>query len=381
MGASRCEEYFEDNKVIVDTPPQETNKNMKLYEWGNRAIGAADHGLEVQSWTSKIETMAIPASVNNVVSSGEQHMKVENMETKTPSESEEISEIEPAAAALADDNTSNRRSVQFQPIFRLVSDCDECSQKIYQCIVSSKNENTDGDGEMLQDIEPGLAESVKAQHGHSKEPWKLLREARLSNKGHNNNYWNDLLQKDGIFKLKNPLGDTVLHVAAEKGDEQFVKKIVRGAADLLTVKNLNGDTALHVAAKAGHFSVLKKLIAAHFKNSENCHIAMEKILEKNNEGNGFFHEALINGHDGVMDFLVSHGGNLKEVAKGAALSLTSYEKKSGVCLAIEYGYKDVVGLALTEVIPKDLNYVPEGKSLLLAAIIKRDEGASLHISK
>lgn len=378
MGASRCEEYFEDNKVIVDTPPQETNKNMKLYEWGNRAIGAADHGLEVQSWTSKIETMAIPASVNNVVSSGEQHMKVENMETKTPSESEGISEIE--ATGLPDnDNT-------LEPILSLISECNECTDKICN-FLNSKN-GTTGDGEMLQDGEPaGVAESVKAQHGHYINGyWKLLRNVCLSEKGDTktNNVsalWTKLLESDQIFKQETPLGNTMLQVAAEKGDQHLVKKIVQEAAVLLTAKNLNGNTAMHVAAKGGHFSVLKKLIAAHFKNSENCHIAMEKILEKNNEGNGFFHEALINGHDGVMDFLVSHGGNLKEVAKGAALSVTSYEKKSGVCLAIEYGYKDVVGLALTEVIPKDPNYVPEGKSLLLAAIIKRDEGASLHISK
>ncbi|XP_057446086.1 uncharacterized protein LOC130738173 isoform X3 [Lotus japonicus] len=253
------------------------------------------------------------------------------------------------------------------------------------------SDDTDGDDDEMEDCEPGLAVNFKAKHGQHNDYWNLLRNAYLLEKGDKkidnaSALWKKLLEND-IFKQKTPMENTVLHVAAENGVEDLVEEIVGEAPDLLTAKSLNGDTALHVAAKAGQFSVVNKLIAAHLKNSSENNIngsqeALKKILEKNNHGHTFFHEAIINGHHaGVMNFLISHddGGNLKEVAKGAAWAVTGgNEKKSGVYLAIEAGYKDVVHQALTKGIPEeDPEYVPPGKSLLLAAIKKKNKATNM----
>ncbi|XP_057446075.1 protein ACCELERATED CELL DEATH 6-like [Lotus japonicus] len=342
------------------------------------SAGASKTSLSYQGGNVKFQSIrgSIMGASKRDSMSGEHYRKVENFESKTPSESE----IE-ATAGHPHDNTLDLQSPQIRTILGLVEDCDKCTDKICQFIEGPKNDIA-GDGEMQE----GLVEFVKEKHGHNKNNWKLLRDAYLSKKDYNkinnlSNLWNDLLESE-IFEQKSPVGNTVLHIAAENGDEDLVEEIVRQAPYLLTEKSFSGDTALHVAAKTGHFSALQKLIVAHFKNSSESYYkiqeaeekALEKILEKNNDGNTFFHEALINGRHGVMNFLLSHGdSNLKKVAKGAALSVTSNEKKSGVYLAIESGYKHVVDQALSDVIPKHSNYIPQGKSLLLAAIIKEDQ--------
>ncbi|XP_027343020.1 protein ACCELERATED CELL DEATH 6-like [Abrus precatorius] len=191
--------------------------------------------------------------------------------------------------------------------------------------------------------------------------WKLLREACLSNDVFTNS-------ESDVLKQKSPLCNNMLHIAASLGNDELVKKVIPKAPHLLTEENFNGDTALHVAAKCGHFPVLESLIFGHFKIFQE---ALDKILIKNKLGNTFFHEAIINGDEEELLSLLSH---FNEVSKRATLLEINNEKKSGLYLAIEAGYKQLIDKALSEEIMQDSNFVTRGKSPLLAAILKQDEG-------
>ncbi|KAK7324065.1 hypothetical protein VNO77_27584 [Canavalia gladiata] len=159
-----------------------------------------------------------------------------------------------------------------------------------------------------------------------------------------------------ILLQKSPMGNTVLHIAALNRNDYWVENLTQSASHLLFAKNTNDDTALHVAARAGNISTLNKLLAAIIHNlplpySENPKEALVEILVRNKQGNTFFHEALLNGHRGVMSILNSQKeieDGFKELVERAALFWTNNEQKSVLHLAIEEGYKEIVDHALTK---------------------------------
>ncbi|KAK7324039.1 hypothetical protein VNO77_27550 [Canavalia gladiata] len=353
MEGSKRQETFEgDAEVNIDIPAEEINNDPSLNE--------------VQDFSSINETMVCEKQPSELNDRGEENRDDENLENKVPSEG--ISEPE-ASSELLEDNISKLESPLFQTFFRLAESYgnNKCVNEICQ-FLSDVNGTAEAE---IEDTKRGLSKSIES-HSDNKN-WKLLRDACFSTKLPNDvssNYWEKLRENEN-FDLESPLGNTVLHLAARNGNEDFVQKIALEASHLLTAKNFNDDTALHVAAKAGHFITLEKLVAAHRSNSKSLEEASEKILEKNKQGNTFFHEALIYGYKEVMNFLLSLE-NFEEVTKGALLLQINNENKSGLYLAIEGGFNEVINEAFIRVVPKDPNYVPEGKSPLLAAIVKQD---------
>ncbi|KAK7401043.1 hypothetical protein VNO78_12355 [Psophocarpus tetragonolobus] len=106
--------------------------------------------------------------------------------------------------------------------------------------------------------------------------------------------------------------NTVVHIAALYGKDEWVNQVIEKAPFLLAAKNNNDDTALHLSARAGHISTLNKLLAAILSNVKNQYFekpkeALNEILVMNKQGNHFFHEALLNDHKDVitkiLDFL------------------------------------------------------------------------------
>ncbi|TKY49458.1 Ankyrin repeat-containing protein [Spatholobus suberectus] len=170
--------------------------------------------------------------------------------------------------------------------------------------------------------------------------------------------WRGILEDD-ILRQKTPMGNTVLHVAAMYGNDDCVEMVLQNASELLDAKNDNGDTALHVGARAGYISTLEMLLAARLHNLPHSYSAKPKralgeILVKNNQGNTFFHEALLNGYEDEMNILDSQElqieAGFKELVERAALFWTNKEEKSVLHLAIENGFEDIVDDAVTKLI-------------------------------
>ncbi|XP_061375425.1 protein ACCELERATED CELL DEATH 6-like [Gastrolobium bilobum] len=194
--------------------------------------------------------------------------------------------------------------------------------------------------------------------------------------------------KNELLKQKSPMGNTVLHIAAMYGKNDWVEIVANEKPDLLDAKNDNGDTAMHVAARAGQISTLERLLNLfipfqyyhplnEFVEKTNAYTSfhealsnllaalpvslyqiLDKVLEKNKQGNTFLHEALLNGHRDVMGVLSSpEHDQFKAVLLGlverVCFFMTNNEGKSVVHLAIKKGYEDIVDHALTKFISQD----------------------------
>ncbi|OIV92188.1 hypothetical protein TanjilG_30896 [Lupinus angustifolius] len=199
------------------------------------------------------------------------------------------------------------------------------------------------------------------------------------------------------------------------GNDEWVDNTLKKAKNLLNKPNKNGDTALHVAARTGHISIVKKLFTVHilslrFPFSNGPIMEFERtLLVKNSKGNSFFHEALYNGREDVMSLLFDvEQLHLKEefmeLFVRIALTQTNMENKSLLYMAVEAGYKEFPDKALLKLystkpqpqrqfnkfIGEDKTVIDElfpkrdviaGKSPLLAAIFKRDQGFVKNILK
>lgn len=77
------------------------------------------------------------------------------------------------------------------------------------------------------------------------------------------------LKKGAQIDLKNPDGNTPLHMAAIRGRSQALLFLLNAGADKSTTNN-SGDTPLHYAVKAGHVDCVKVLIALGASLDEKC---------------------------------------------------------------------------------------------------------------
>ncbi|RDY09427.1 Protein ACCELERATED CELL DEATH 6, partial [Mucuna pruriens] len=168
-------------------------------------------------------------------------------------------------------------------------------------------------------------------------------------------YWKEI--GDDILSQESPMKNTVLHIAALFGNDNCAKNVIQKAPHLLDAKNKNGDTALHVAARAGRVSTLEVLLVACLRNlahrySEKPKEALDKILVENEQGNTFFHEAILNNHAGVMNILGSVEEQIefgfRELVERFALLYMNNEEKSVFHLAIEKDLVDIVDKALAK---------------------------------
>ncbi|KAL8119139.1 hypothetical protein AgCh_016592 [Apium graveolens] len=166
-----------------------------------------------------------------------------------------------------------------------------------------------------------------------------------------------------IYNYKTPLQNTIVHVAASFGNEDFTR----------------GDTALHVAAAAGHLGVVKILLSFQTDQmridslldvdiESNNETLIGKFIERvqvNDDGNTPLHEALMHNHGKVTEYLI------KEKVEDAYY--VNKQGKSTLYMALEANNVDYVQAILSPRISdayRRILYkeVIKGKSLVHAAI-------------
>ena len=124
------------------------------------------------------------------------------------------------------------------------------------------------------------------------------------------------------IEQRDDLGWTPLHIAAQLGNEVYVKLLLENGNSPAYEENNDGLSALHIAAKKGNVNVLKKLITAcpdiyellDLKGQTALHVAAESgekevvefflkrpefeslINKQDKEGNTPMHLAANNGH-------------------------------------------------------------------------------------
>jgi ankyrin repeat protein len=104
-------------------------------------------------------------------------------------------------------------------------------------------------------------------------------------------------------------GNTSLHTAAGRGYLDLVRMICDLDASLIEAKNNRLSTPLICAARAGHVDVVRYLIDR---------AAASMLKARNSEGTTAMHEAIRNGHNAVLETLMSADAGLAAVvdAKG-----------------------------------------------------------------
>jgi len=108
-----------------------------------------------------------------------------------------------------------------------------------------------------------------------------------------------------------PIG--ALYIAADNGDINRVKHLVKSGADVNT-KNFHGDTLLILASKSGHLDVVKYLVESDADvNAQGANLKMNAL-----------HMASSNGYLNVVKYLVKSNAdiNAKNVSMTTALDLT-----------------------------------------------------------
>lgn len=186
-----------------------------------------------------------------------------------------------------------------------------------------------------------------------------------------------------------PLQNTFLHVAASFGNEDLTGFIVHHFRSLLSKRNHKGDTPLHVAARGGHLGLVDILIRFQKdqlrkdslldvdieRNDETLIGKLNERVMVNDEGNTPLHEALINNHEKVAEYLIK--ANVEEAY------YVNKEGKSALYMAVETENIDCVKTILSTVPSYTDQHildeeVTEGKSLIHATITRRNTGTSKH---
>ncbi|KAJ9178612.1 hypothetical protein P3X46_010481, partial [Hevea brasiliensis] len=125
-----------------------------------------------------------------------------------------------------------------------------------------------------------------------------------------------------IFNQLGPSGNTLLHMATSSGNEEISQLIAYHFPSLISKKNGAGDTALHIAARSGMLYTIQILVCCG-KDFHGTGIASDlssftsendfaestgddgPLRTKNVHGNTALHEAVLNRHHDVAQFLIS----------------------------------------------------------------------------
>ncbi|XP_065865964.1 protein ACCELERATED CELL DEATH 6-like [Euphorbia lathyris] len=144
-----------------------------------------------------------------------------------------------------------------------------------------------------------------------------------------------------ILNQVGPSGNSLLHSAISFGKEEIAQLIAFHFPYLISKRNVKGDTALHIAARIGMLSTIEILVccAKEFPTATDNNSGNNGLLRtKNVHGNTALHEAVMNCHCDVVQFIVS-----------ADPELWYYENKQGLSplnLAIKTGDVETFRLLL-----------------------------------
>ena len=182
-----------------------------------------------------------------------------------------------------------------------------------------------------------------------------------------------VLERHDIRVQRTPKKNTVLHVAAQFGQADFVEKILKlpSLSSLLQHHNEKGDTPLHLAAREGHLTVVKNLIHGAKKlgeeDTERGAAADWKVMLRttNNEQDTALHEAVRNHHPEVVKLLIQE---YPDFTYGA-----NTEGNTPLYIAAEWGFGDLIQMILDNCSsPAHSGF--KGRMALHAAVILNEQG-------
>ncbi|XP_073061113.1 protein ACCELERATED CELL DEATH 6-like isoform X2 [Primulina eburnea] len=181
-----------------------------------------------------------------------------------------------------------------------------------------------------------------------------------------------------ILSRVTPIGNTFFHVAAVHGNHGMVNYIATKYPSIILQKNFNGDTALHLAAKAGNESMVATLVLIHHDllgsyvpasqgETEDEAVKNNFLRARNERGNTALHEALINGRESIVQYLIKEDPEL--------LYYRNQQGIYGLYLAAEAGFANCVSSILQYSTDQErLNDQFKEKSPVEAAIVNKKLG-------
>ncbi|XP_062230364.1 ankyrin repeat-containing protein At5g02620-like [Phragmites australis] len=162
-------------------------------------------------------------------------------------------------------------------------------------------------------------------------------------------------------------GNTALHTAAERGYLEHVRIMCGLDASLIKSRNNLRNTPLICAARAGHVDVVCFLIEhdASAVLESGCVDEEPMLRARNSEGATAMHEAIRNGHEAVLQKLVS--------ADGALAAAVDAKGFSPLYLAAALGRADMVNVLIggsPDGVKSPAYYAgPDGQTALHAAVL------------
>ncbi|XP_059654795.1 ankyrin repeat-containing protein At5g02620-like [Cornus florida] len=175
-----------------------------------------------------------------------------------------------------------------------------------------------------------------------------------------------------------PNKNTVLHIAAQFGQAQCVKEILKCGRSLLCSVNIKDETSLHISAREGHTATVQALIdfaKSLEEDPESESGATKEMLRMRNvENETALYEAVRNNKFDVVAILIRE--DLK------FLHPPNNVKETPLYLAAEKGYRSIVFKILESITPQAC-IGPNGRTALHAATISYDKECieRLHRSK
>ncbi|KAJ6110433.1 hypothetical protein N7486_002668 [Penicillium sp. IBT 16267x] len=161
-----------------------------------------------------------------------------------------------------------------------------------------------------------------------------------------------LLTYEDFMRKARRTGDTIVHLAASKGDEKLIQNLLARTVNI-QVRNKRGVTPLAQAALRGHIAVVELLISAG-----------ASLDESDSRGLYPLHGAAYNGSDVVVQVLIDAGANVFR---------TTYVHGTALHMAIRNGHLSTVSLLLEKMRqPPDTTDIWRG-ALDLAAEYGRTE--------
>ncbi|KAK6936424.1 Ankyrin repeat [Dillenia turbinata] len=162
-----------------------------------------------------------------------------------------------------------------------------------------------------------------------------------------------------ILSEENGQKSTILHVAVEFQQVEFVKEVIRLHSLLLKRQNSNGDTPLHSAAMKGSWEIAQLFIDTEdveYRGREGSLLMM-----KNEDGNTALHVAVRNGKMEVAKKLIEADVEL--------CNCLTNDNESPLYIAVEEGFFDIAKFIISEC-PSAAHQGTYGMTALHAALIR-----------